>query len=68
MKKRLQFDFTPRALERLERVKTRIEAASRAETVRRAIRFLDRATAHEAEGGQIIARAADGTEYIIELL
>lgn len=44
MKKRLQFDFTPEAVNRLAELTDRIGATSKAETVRKALLLLDRVT------------------------
>lgn len=40
-KERVQFDFSPEALQRLDEIKLKIGAATRAETVRNALRLYE---------------------------
>lgn len=40
-KERLQFDFTPEALERLDRMKDQAQASTRAEVVRNALKLYE---------------------------
>ncbi len=40
-KERLQFDFTPESLERLDRMKEQSQASTRAEVVRNALRLYE---------------------------
>ena len=40
-KERVQFDFSPEALQRLDEIKMKIGAATRAETVRNALRLYE---------------------------
>ena len=40
-KERLQFDFTPESLERLDRMKEQAQASTRAEVVRNALRLYE---------------------------
>lgn len=40
-KERVQFDFSPEALQRLDELKEKIDAATRAETVRKALKVFE---------------------------
>lgn len=59
---RLQFDFTPGEVERLDMLTVRLEAGSRAEAVRRSLRLMDYVT---TEAESIFFRRKDGTEFIL---
>jgi hypothetical protein len=65
MTKRVQFDFTDAKIRQVEAVRKRIEAASSAEVVRRAINLLDVATQPNT---QVLIRMADGVVRQIEVL
>jgi metal-responsive CopG/Arc/MetJ family transcriptional regulator len=61
--KRLQFDFTDEAVERLDELRQRCGASSRAEVVRRALMLLEFITNCEASGEKVSIRTAKGAEY-----
>ncbi len=58
-KTRLQFDFTSEAVDRLDELKNRINAPTKAEVVRRSLRLFDWIT-REMEQGAIIGIEKDG--------
>jgi hypothetical protein len=59
-KNRVQFDFAPRSMERLNALKAKTEAASYAEVVKNALRLYE-ALIEEAESGkQFLVRDKDG--------
>ncbi len=66
-KTRLQFDFTPEQVDRIERIGERLEAASRAEVVRRALRVLERLTDETEAGRRIVLRGDDGDDEVLLL-
>ncbi len=59
-KNRVQLDFAPRSMERLNALKEKTEASSYAEVVKNALRLYE-ALIEETEGGkQFLTRDADG--------
>ena len=64
---RVQFDFSKAALKRLDQMRKILDANSRAEVVRRALRMFDYGLEAE-QGSEIIIRYADGTEEKRETL
>ena len=67
-KKRVQFDFTPKALDRLDLLGERINATTRAEVVRRALELLDVVSDGATKGHSIIVRTPDGREKELVLI
>lgn len=59
--KRLNLTFPGSSLETLERVRTRLDAASDSEVVRRAVRLYDMLLTH-SESSEVILRGKDGKE------
>lgn len=59
--KRLNLTFSGSSLETLERVRTRLDAASDSEVVRRAVRLYDILLVH-SESSVVILRDKDGKE------
>lgn len=60
-KKRFQLEFDQRSAARLEHLQSRLEAASRAEVIRRALALLDLASQAEARGEKLCVLSKDGT-------
>lgn len=67
-KTRLQFDFTQEAVDHLEELRSRMDAASKAEVVRRALRLLDYAVTSSSRGGELVLRDENGKESILRLV
>jgi hypothetical protein len=65
-KYRVQLDFTPEAFEELERLKTDVGAATRAETVRYAMRVLRWLIRTMQNGGTVFIAQSDGTKSGVE--
>lgn len=61
-KTRVQLDMSERAVEQLDALRDRLDAASRAEVVRRALKLLDAAT---ADGAEIVLRAAGQPDRVL---
>ena len=55
-KRRLQFDFSDEAVQRLDKLAVDLDASSRAEVVRRALALLDRLVEAEKSGGKVLIR------------
>ena len=64
-KVRMEFDFTQVAADKLEELRRRIDAGSRAEVVRRALSLLDYATGEEVNGSRVVIRRPDGDEHVV---
>ncbi len=64
-KLRLQFDFTPEALEEVDRLKVVLRASSRAEVVRFALRVLQWVTGQLSDDGVILVRRAGKTQEVV---
>ncbi len=64
-KHRVQFDFAPDALKRLDTLVAQTGAASRAEVIRRALALLDKVLEVNESGDELIVRDASGTEQRI---
>ena len=62
MKRRLQFDFTPGAVEQLDALQERLGASTRAEVVRKALALLDHTVQAQEKGGALVVRTPDGRE------
>ena len=67
-KVRLQFDFSSEAAEHMEEIRRRLDAGSKAEVMRRALRLLDYVTSGVLEGGEFVLRDSDGRERILEII
>ena len=67
-KQRVQFDFLPEALDRLDALVNETGAASRAEVVRRALVLYDRMLEAEKEGNEIVLKTRKGEEQKVILL
>jgi hypothetical protein len=57
---RVQLELPPQAMERLQRLKERLEAASYAEVVRGALRLLETLADERDKGAEILLRRAGG--------
>ena len=66
--RRVQFDFPPSEIKRLEELKTHMEATSYAEVVRYALRTVHMITERAANGEQLFMRTKDGKEKEIILV
>jgi hypothetical protein len=58
---RVQLEMPPQAMERLQRLKDKTEAASYAEVLRNALRLYEALIAEADRGNELSLRAADGT-------
>jgi len=61
--KRLQFDFTPGAIERIDAMQARLKAKDRAEVLRRALALLDKCLTADS-----VTIKQDGVERSIVLI
>jgi hypothetical protein len=59
-KNRVQLDFPPRAMERLNTLKARTEASSYAEVVKNALRLYEALIEEDEAGKQFLVRDKDG--------
>ncbi|MBV9783639.1 MAG: hypothetical protein JO264_07440 [Acidisphaera sp.] len=59
-KNRVQLDFAPRSMERLNALKTKTEAASYAEVVKNALRLYEALIEETESGKQFLVRNPDG--------
>ena len=57
---RIQFDVSSKAMERLARLKEKIEANSYAEVVKNALRFYEALILETEKGSQFLVRDKDG--------
>jgi hypothetical protein len=57
---RVQLELPPLALERLQRLKERTEAASYAEVIRNSLRLLEALLDEHEKGGELQLKRADG--------
>lgn len=57
---RVQLEMPPQAMERLQRLKERTEAASYAEVIRNALRLFEALVEEHAKGAEFALRRADG--------
>jgi hypothetical protein len=64
---RLQFDFSPMEVERIDALKDALDAASRAELIRRSLKLMEFAITAR-KGAHLILRQPDGTELLLEFL
>ncbi len=60
-KNRVQFDFAPRSMERLNLLKAKTEAASYAEVVKNALRLYEALIEEVESGKQFLVRDKDGS-------
>ncbi len=68
-KYRVQLDFTPEAFEELEALKSQVQASSRADTVRYAMRVLRWVMEQVSEGGKIqVNRGGKVSEVVFPFL
>jgi hypothetical protein len=58
---RVQLEMPPQAMERLQRLKDKTEAASYAEVLRNALRLYEALIAEAERGNELSLRSADGT-------
>jgi hypothetical protein len=65
---RLSLDISPKIRERLDELTVKTEAGSITEVVKRALTLLDLVTEHQAEGGTLIFKHADGTQETLRIL
>lgn len=66
-KTRVQFDFTPATLKRLEELKEKTEAASYAEVIRNALKLYDGVVHEGGPDAKMIVNRPDGSTAIIKL-
>lgn len=66
-KNRVQFDFAPRAMERLTALKIKTEASSYAEVVKNALRLYEALIEEDEAGKQFLTRDRDGVIAPIRL-
>lgn len=57
---RVQLEMPPQAMERLQRLKERTEAASYAEVIRNAIRLLEALVDEHEKGSEFLVKRKDG--------
>jgi Arc/MetJ-type ribon-helix-helix transcriptional regulator len=57
---RVQLEMPPQAMDRLQRLKERTEAASYAEVIRNALRLFEALVEEHAKGAEFALRRADG--------
>lgn len=62
---KVQFNFTPEALAELEALQERVEAPSRAETIRYALRILQWVADEVTRGNKICVATNEGTREVI---
>lgn len=67
-RKRLQFDFTPDALRRLDELVALANTQTRAACVRVALRLLDQVLPHVLSGGSVFVRTKDGKSIPITII
>jgi len=67
-KVRLQFDFSKEANDRMEKIQKYLDAASKAEVMRRALRLLEHLMLGKAEGYEVVLRDPEGNERILEII
>ncbi len=58
---RVQLEMPPQAMERLQRLKDKTEAASYAEVLRNALRLYEALIGEAERGNELSLRSADGT-------
>ena len=66
-KNRVQLDFAPRAMERLNALKAKTEAASYAEVVKNALRLYEALIEETEDGKQFLVRDKDGVVAPVRL-
>lgn len=64
---RVQLELPPPAMERLQRLKERTEAASYAEVIRNALRLYEALVAEHEKGSEFALKQADGTFVALRL-
>jgi predicted transcriptional regulator len=67
-KKRLQFDFSDEAVERIDFIAEKMNASSRAEVIRRSLEILDNIIKWKESGGELILKEKNGKEKTIVVL
>jgi metal-responsive CopG/Arc/MetJ family transcriptional regulator len=60
-KARVQFDFSKESLAKLDEIKSTVNAATRAEVIRRALTLYTEILEAETRGAKILFRETDGT-------
>jgi hypothetical protein len=65
---RLSLDVSQTIKDQLTGLVTRTEAGSITEVIRRALALYDLVTEHQAEGGKLIFRHADGKQEVLRVL
>jgi hypothetical protein len=58
---RVQLELPPQAMERLQRLKDKIEAASYAEVIRNALRVFEALANEHEQGAEFLVKRKDGT-------
>lgn len=66
---RVQFDFSPESLKKLDRLKDQVGAATRAEVVRRALSLYARVASFQGSDGDLCIRRRNGqiAELVVAL-
>lgn len=67
-KVRLQFDFSKEAVEKLDELKDRLGASSRAEVIRRALALMDRVSSSSQAGAEITIQNPKGEKQHLVLV
>ena len=67
-KVRLQFDFNQEAVEKLDELKERLGASSRAEVIRRALALMDRVSTSSRAGAEITIKGPKGDQQHLVLV
>lgn len=65
---RLQFDFNQEAVEKLDELKERLGASSRAEVIRRALALMDRVSTSSQAGAEITIKGPKGDQQHLVLV
>ncbi|HWR97290.1 MAG TPA: ribbon-helix-helix protein, CopG family [Candidatus Methanoperedens sp.] len=67
-KVRLQFDFSQEAVDKLDELKDRLGASSRAEVIRRALALMDRVSTSSQAGAEITIKSPKGEKQHLVLV
>ena len=66
-KTRVQFDFGPTAIARLDALKDKMETASYAEVLRNALKIYDWLVNEAGEEARVVVRKPDGTTELVKV-
>lgn len=67
-KARVQFDFSKESLDKLDEIKDTVNATTRAEVIRHALKLFTEVLEAEKRGAQVVFRESDGTQTRLMLL